>query len=115
MHESSIADIKAPVIKSGTAITAAIGANTGLAGNAAASVAKSLALSSHNPDLFWFMMSLPWGQIASMVAALYTLALLAEWLWKKPLRALLVLLKIRSPVKRYTKEEWCKLPEEDRE
>ncbi len=105
--------IRSPVIKSATAITAAVGANTGTAGNIAEAAATSVATTVGNPDWFWLAVSLPWAQIASMVAAMYTMALLSEWVWKKPLHWVLVRVGVKEPTVKLTATEWAKLHEKD--
>lgn len=109
-----IVDIRHPVMKSATALGAAATANTGLAGNAALTAAERIAQNMHNPDLFWIIVSIPWGPIASMIAAFYTLALFLEWLWKKPVNWFLIRMKIKEANKKYTRSEWCKIEEEEK-
>jgi hypothetical protein len=42
-----------------------------------------------------------------MAAALYTTALMAEWLWKKPIRWALIKVGLRKQQVRFTYEEWA--------
>ena len=111
--EPVILDIRHPVVKSASAIGVAFTANTGIAGNAATSAAERIAINMQNPELFWAIISFPWGPIASMIAAFYTLALFMEWLWKKPISWFLIRIKIKEKTRLYTKEEWCKIEQED--
>lgn len=104
--------IKAPLMKSCTAITAAAGANSGVAGEFKTELIGQVSTGAI-PDMLLPLLSLPWEHIASMCAALYTSALLMEWIWKKPLRWALVKAGLREDVKRMTKEEWRKTLEDD--
>lgn len=79
-------EIKAPVVKGATAIAAAVGANTDAAGQVATSVAQAIAPTS-DPTFYWFLVGLPWGTYASIVATLYTSMLAGEWMFKKIWRA----------------------------
>lgn len=114
MPENASYTIKSPIVKSATAITAAAGANSGVAGEFKADLVTQAAV-GNVPDILVPLLSLPWGHIASMAAALYTTALLVEWIWKKPLRWLLVKAGLREDVKRYTHEEWVKQRREQSE
>jgi hypothetical protein len=80
--DAHMTQIKAPLVKSATAIAAAVGANTEAAGQAAVSVIQAIAPTS-DPLWYWFIVSLPWDKIASFVAAVYTMMLASEWLFKK--------------------------------
>lgn len=95
--------IKSPVLKCTTAIGAAGGANSGIASEAKAHLLEQ---AQQYPDWFTAVMSLPWGSIASMAAAVYTCALLSEWIWKKILSKALVRVGIIEEDHRLTKEEW---------
>ena len=96
-------DISMPVTKAASAITAAAAAK--------ADVVEEIARAAvHNStDATWYaVMSIPWGTIASFVAALYTLLLISEWFWKKLWRPIF---ESRGWIKhrpRYvlTKHEW---------
>lgn len=100
---SVIADINAPVVKGVTAIAAAVSANTPAAENVAYAAARNIA----DPWWFWFIVSIPWGAIASFVAAVYTAALFAEWMWKKPIRWALVRGGVIHPAPKMTAREWA--------
>lgn len=104
---SVISEINAPILKAGTAITAAIGANTNTVENAAIQVASTLVQNSADPWWFWFIVSIPWGPIASFVAAIYTSMLAGEWIWKKVARPLLIRWGWMKPLPRrvYTARE----------
>jgi len=86
---SVITEINAPILKAGTAITAAVGANTNTVENAAIQVATTLVKTNADPWWFWWVVSIPWGPIASFLAAIYTAMLASEWMWKKVLKPLL--------------------------
>ncbi|RZL86576.1 MAG: hypothetical protein EOP82_29425 [Variovorax sp.] len=109
-------EIKAPLVKSTTAIAAAIGANTEAAGQAATSVVEAIAPTS-DPVWYWFIVSLPWDKIASFVAAVYTMMLASEWLFKKIWRAWLRPMAVRrgwapgEPL--LTRSQWLALREDD--
>lgn len=103
--------IKSPIVKAGTAIAAAGGANTGIAQDAKQDLIQQ-ALTLQLPDWFQLILTLPWGHIASMAAAMYTTALFLEWVWKKPVCWVLVKAGVRKPVTRYTAEEWRKKDKE---
>lgn len=105
MSYSETNAIKAPLVKSCTAITAAAGANSGVASELKTDLIVQ-ASTGNIPDMLIPLLSLPWGHIASMCAALYTSALLLEWVWKKPLRWVLVKAGLRQDVKRLTHDEW---------
>lgn len=67
----SAADISMPLVKASSAITAAAVAK--------ADVADQVALAATSN-------SIPWGTIASIVAVIYTMLPISEWLWKKSIR-----------------------------
>lgn len=98
--------IKSPILKCTTAIGAAGGANSGLAETASNQL---LGDSVQYPDWFNLLMALPWGSIASMCAAIYTLALLSEWFWKRILSPVLVRVGLRDPQRHMSAEEWAKM------
>ena len=52
--------------------------------------AASAEQNSADPWWFWFVVSIPWGPIASFLAAVYTAMLACVWMWKKIIRSLLV-------------------------
>lgn len=95
--------IKSPVLKCTTAIGAAGGANSGIAAEAKAHLLEQ---ASQYPDWFASLMSLPWGSIASMAAAVYTCALLGEWVWKKLVFPSLIHIGLMEKEHRLTQEEW---------
>jgi len=112
----TMTEIKAPIVKSVTAIGAAVGANTDAAGQAAISVAQAIAPTS-DPTWYWLIMSLPWDKIASFLAAIYTLMLAGEWLFKKIWRAWLRGIAVRrgwwtpgEPL--LTRSQWAELKDE---
>lgn len=74
----SSTDISMPVIKAGTAITAAVVAKADVAESVALAVTQNVSY-----DMWFFVNSVPWSNIASFVAVLYTVLLLCEWWWKK--------------------------------
>lgn len=85
-----ISEINQPLVKGATAVTAALASNSDVAKDVAVTVATSLVQSKADPGWFWFVVSVPWASIASLLAALYTSALLAEWLWKKAIKPLCI-------------------------
>lgn len=103
--------IKSPVIKAGTAIAAAGGANSGIASDVKQDLIQQ-ALTLQLPDWIQLLLTLPWGSIASMAAAMYTTALFLEWFWKKPVCWVLVKAGIRKPITRYSAEEWARKAKE---
>lgn len=96
-------DIKLPVVKCATAIAAAGGANS-----APAEVMHQqlMTQSANAPEWMLAMLSLPWGHLASMCAAVYTTVLLLEWMWKKPLHWCFVKIGWKKPTVKFTQEEW---------
>lgn len=74
----SSSDISMPITKAATAITAATAANT----DVAAHVAHAAVANASYATWIW-VNSVPWGLLASMLAAFYTLLLISEWWWKK--------------------------------
>lgn len=76
-------DISMPIIKAGSAITAAAAANTDLANH----VANAATADSSYATWVW-VNSVPWSGIAAMLAAFYTFFLMTEFFWKKIWRPL---------------------------
>lgn len=111
-QQSTITGIQHPLAKSATAIGAAGAANSGYAETVATKVATSVAQEMHNPDVFWAIVSLPWGTIASMAAAFYTTMLCLEWLWKKPVKSILIFFKVIKPETKLTVTQWAELTKE---
>ena len=72
------AEISMPIAKASSAITVAAAAKADVADNIA-----RLATESVSPDMWVAVNAIPWGTIASMAAAAYTLLLITEWFWKK--------------------------------
>lgn len=71
-------DISMPIAKATSAVTLATAAQTDVADKLAqAATANASAQTWH------WVNSIPWGTIASIVAALYTSLLICEWFWKK--------------------------------
>lgn len=83
--------ISAPVVKAGAAIASATGAQ----------VVESA--SRATADLF----VLNWPNIASAAAAIYTLALLVEFCWKKFWRPFFERMGWIEPRRTYTAREWA--------
>jgi hypothetical protein len=97
---SVITEINAPLVKGATAITAAAAVHTDTVTNTATLVASTLVKTNADPGIFWFIVSVPWAGIASLLAALYTGALLSEWIWKKALKPLLIATNLMKPAVR---------------
>ena len=76
-------EISMPITKAGTAIGAAAAAKA----EVAEQVARH-ATSNSTYETWMAINSIPWGTIASMAAAAYTLLLITEWFWKKLWRPL---------------------------
>lgn len=76
-------DISMPIAKASSAIAAAVAAKS----DVAEKVVTSVIPSSSDPALI-IVLALPWGTIAQMTAALYTMLLASEWFWKKLWRPL---------------------------
>lgn len=71
-------DISMPFAKASSAIAAAVAAK--------AEVVEQLATSAtaHSSHQTWSAVNaIPWGTIASIAAAVYSLLLITEWFWKK--------------------------------
>lgn len=71
-------DISMPLAKASSAITVAAAAKADVADQIAMA-----ATANASPDMWVTVNSIPWGTIASMAAAAYTLLLITEWFWKK--------------------------------
>ena len=71
-------DISMPLAKASSAITVAAAAKADVADKIARSATENV-----SPDMWAAVNSIPWGTIASMAAAAYTLLLITEWFWKK--------------------------------
>lgn len=67
-----------PITKAASAITAAAVAKT----NAAEQVAQA-ATTTSSYETWMAINSVPWGTVASIAAAVYSLLLISEWFWKK--------------------------------
>ena len=72
------AEIKMPVVKAVSAVSLATAAKV----DAADALAKVATENASYATWLW-VNSIPWGTIASIVAALYTSLLICEWFWKK--------------------------------
>jgi len=83
MHMPNTTEIKMPVIKASSAIALAAGAQA----DAADKIAQAASSNASYATWVW-VNSIPWGTIASIVAAIYTSLLICEWLWKKIVRPL---------------------------
>lgn len=105
----TITDIKSPVIKATTALGAAGAANTSFAENIATGVATAAAEKMHNPEIFWAIMGLPWGTIAQMAAAFYSIMLCIEWLWKKIFKNVFIYFGWVKPERKLTVTQWAEL------
>ncbi|MGE8493635.1 hypothetical protein ACQYWY_21945 [Comamonas sediminis] len=71
-------DISMPIAKATSAVTLATAAQADVADK----IAQAATVNSSFETWFW-VNSIPWGTIASIVAALYTVLLICEWFWKK--------------------------------
>lgn len=74
-------DIHRPFLKASTAATSAVAASTDVAGQ----VARA-ATSTASYDIWMMINSFPWDLIAKIAAAIYGVAVLSEWIWKKAAR-----------------------------
>ena len=103
-------EISMPVAKATSAITVAAAAKT----EVAETVAYAAVQNASDPT-WLFVMSIPWGTIASIFAASYTFILISEWWWKKLWRPLAESRGWIKPRKRYvlTEEEWQASKETD--
>ena len=98
---SFIPEINAPILKASAAITAAVGANTNTVENVAISVVTTVMTPSvADPWWFWFFVSIPWGGVASFLAAFYSAMVAGEWLWKKVFKPMAIRLGWMKPVPR---------------
>ena len=71
-------DINLPITKAASAITAAALAKADVADD----VARAVTVTS-SYDTWMMINSVPWGTIAAIAAAFYSLLLISEWWWKK--------------------------------
>lgn len=76
-------DISMPIAKASSAIAAAVATKS----DVAEKVVAVMVPPSSDPALI-LVLALPWGTIAQMAAALYTMLLMGEWFWKKLWRPL---------------------------
>ena len=99
----SSSDISMPIAKAASAVTVTVAAQT----SAPESIAQSL-VQGANDGVWYVVMSVPWGTVASIFAASYSLILISEWWWKKLWRPLAESRGWIKPRKRYvlTEEEW---------
>ncbi len=72
-----------PLVKASSAITVAAAAKADVVDRIAPAAAGG-----PGPDAWAAVNAIPWGTIASIMAAAYTALLIGEWLWKKLLRPL---------------------------
>lgn len=113
----NMTEIKAPIAKGASAVIAAVGANTDVAGQVATSAAQAMAPTA-DTVWYWSVVGMPWDKIASLVAAVYTSLLLTEWVIKRIWRAWLRPLSVRlgwvdgEPM--LTRSEWADLAKDDR-
>lgn len=77
-------DISMPVAKAASGLAAAAAAKADVADQIAMQ-----AVSGASWSTWQTVNAIPWGTIASLVAALYTMLLISEWFWKKLWRPLL--------------------------
>lgn len=108
-NDSTGTVISSPITKSATVVAAAVGANTDATGQVLENAAANIAIKFGGADWFWFIVQLPWGAIASMLAAMYTLAMFSEWIYKKPVTWLLVKFRFKKEDKKLTATEWAAL------
>lgn len=103
-------EISMPVAKAGTAIAAAVTANTELPED----VARLLVKGATDSTLH-IVMNIPWGTVASIAAATYTFLLIGEWWWKKLWRPAFEAFGWIKPRKRYvlTEAEWDEVKDEE--
>ena len=71
-------DISMPMAKATSAVTLATAAQTDVADK----LAQAATVNASAQTWHW-VNAIPWGTIASIVAALYTSLLICEWFWKK--------------------------------
>jgi hypothetical protein len=74
-------DISRPFLKASTAGAGAVAASTDVAGQ----VARA-ATTTASYDAWMLINSVPWDLIAKIAAAIYGVAVLSEWMWKKAIR-----------------------------
>ena len=107
----SSSDISMPIAKAASAVTVTVAAQT----SAPESIAQSL-VQGANDGVWYVVMSVPWGTVASIFAASYSLILISEWWWKKLWRPLAESRGWIKPRKRYvlTEAEWDSMQDTDR-
>ena len=107
----SSSEISMPVAKAASAITVTVAAQT----HAPESIAQAV-VQNANDSVWVTVMSIPWGTVASLFAATYTLILITEWWWKKLWRPLAESRGWVKPRKRYvlTEAEWDSMQDTDR-
>ena len=71
-------DINMPILKAGSAITAAVVAKADVADQVA-----QAATATSNYETWIAINSIPWGTIAAIAAGFYSFLLITEWWWKK--------------------------------
>ncbi|WP_394681476.1 hypothetical protein [uncultured Comamonas sp.] len=71
-------DISMPMAKATSAVTLATAAQTDMADK----LVQAATVNTSSQTWHW-VNAIPWGAIASIVAALYTSLLICEWFWKK--------------------------------
>ena len=81
MHNT---DISMPIAKASSAITVAVAAKS----DAPEQIARAATQNSTYETWMW-VNSIPWGDVAQFVAAIYTSLLILEWFWKKFWRPIL--------------------------
>lgn len=90
------ADISMPITKGISAIGVAAAAKADVVDQIAAA-----ATGNSSANAWGAVNAIPWGTIASILAAAYTALLIGEWLWKKLLRPLAERRRWVKPRKRY--------------
>ncbi len=89
------ADISMPIVKAGSALAAAAAAKADVVEQF-----TQTATASYSPS--WATVNaIPWGTIASIMAVIYTLLLIAEWLWKRVIRPIAERRRWVKPRKRW--------------
>ncbi|MCD2164887.1 hypothetical protein [Comamonas koreensis] len=71
-------DISMPIAKATSAVTLATAAQADVADKIAQAATANASF-----ETWYWVNSIPWGTIASIVAAVYTSLLICEWFWKK--------------------------------
>lgn len=77
------AEISMPMLKASSAVAAAATAKADIADQVVMAAAANA-----EPGTWSMLNSVPWGNVASAVAAAYTFLLISEWFWKKVWRPL---------------------------